>query len=434
MHVARREKRRSVVYRDAAYMLDTRKFKDFSFDIGPMGPPSEHGSLMLRVARNCPWNRCLFCTSYKGQKPSRRGVDEMKLDIDTVKLLKDEVEMASLEFGYARDTNGRPAVAEAVSAIIRGNPEIYGSSSTEDAIVDSRLRSLFAVAGWVANGCRTVFLQDADPLAIEQSELVEVLRYLKEIFPSTERVTAYARSSTINRKTVEDLEELNSAGLSRLHVGLESGCNEVLDFIKKGVTADEHIQSGKKVVESGISLCDYVMPGLGGKKWSAVHALESARVVSEISPDFIRIRSLTVVANSGLYKKWKAGEFEPLTEDEMVDELAVFIENLHCSSHVVSDQLTNILLEVEGQLPEEKGKMLGVINSYRDMPVMDRLRFRLFRYLNGGYYDCVKSWGKLDSQLERLVEEAEDSLERESPDAQSKVDQAILCLREKGIP
>jgi len=414
--------------------METWNLKEYSFDIGPMGPPSEHGSLMLRANRNCPWNRCLFCTSYKGQKPSYRGIDEIRRDVDIVKLLKDEIEMACLEFSQAGDVHDRSAVAEAVGAMVRGNPEIYRRNSAGDVANDARLRSLFDVAEWVINGGKTVFLQDADPLTLEQTELVDALRYLKRTFPTVERITAYARSTTCNRKTVEDLKELHNAGLSRLHVGLESGCDEVLDFVKKGVTAEEQVRGGRKVVESGISLCEYVMPGLGGKKWSERHALETARVVSEINPEFIRIRSLAVVANSGLYKKWKAGEFEPLTEDEMVDELRLFIESLDCSSRIVSDQLTNILPEVEGQLPREKERIIGVIDSYRDMATMDRLRFRLTRYLQGGYYDCVRSWGKLDSQLEQYIEEAKESIDRESPDAQARVDRAIVCLKEKGIP
>jgi len=288
--------------------MDLERFSDYSFDIGPMGPPSEHGSLQLRVARNCPWNRCLFCTSYKGRKPSHRGVDEIKKDIDTVKMLRDEIEMACLELGYTNEAYAGWAVGEAVRGIVRGNPETYGEGSAEQEAIESRLQSLLDVAQWFANGCKTVFFQDADPLAMEQRELVEVLHYFKQVFPATERITAYARSTTCCRKSVEELRELHDEGLSRLHIGLESGCDEVLDFIKKGVTAREHMESGRKVKESGISLSEYVMPGLGGKKWSERHALETARAVSEIDPDFVRIRSLAVVANSGLYRKWKAGK------------------------------------------------------------------------------------------------------------------------------
>lgn len=422
------------MYRDFAYRMDLERFSTYSFDIGPMGPPSEHGSLQLRIARNCPWNRCLFCTSYKGRKPSFRGVDEIKRDIDTVKMLRDEIEMACLELGCSNEAYAGWAVAEAIRGIVLGNPEIYGEGSAEQEAIESRLQSLLDVGQWYTNGCRTVFLQDADPLAMGQPELVEVLRYFKKSFPATERITAYARSSTCSRKSLEELRELRGEGLSRLHIGLESGCDEVLDFIKKGVTAREHIESGRKVKESGISLSEYVMPGLGGKKWSEKHALETARVVSEIDPDFVRIRSLALVAGSGLHRKRNTGEFEPLTEDEMVAELRMFIENMNCNSRLVSDQLTNLLPEVEGQLPQAKEEMLAVIDSYRTMPAMDKLRFRLSRYLTEGYYDCVKSWGKLDPQLEQLIQEARDCLEKESPDAQAKVDQVITCLKEKGIP
>lgn len=178
------------------------------------------------------------------------------------------------------------------------------------------LQNLVNVASWIASGARTVFLQDANTLIMRTPELIQVRKYLKETFPSLERITSYARAKTCFKKTLQELKDLHQAGLSRLHVGLESGNDQVLSLMQKGVNLAEDIISGKKVIESGISLSEYVMPGLGGRKWSEIHALDSAKALSEINPHFIRMRSLVVRKNSPLFLKQQEGEFEPLAEDD----------------------------------------------------------------------------------------------------------------------
>ncbi len=119
---------------------------------------------------------------------------------------------------------------------------------------------------------------------MKTDELVEVLEYIKENFPQVNRITSYCRSQTAARKSVDEFVRLKNAGLSRIHIGLESGCDQVLALIKKGVTAAQHIEGGKRIVASGISLSEYVMPGLGGKKLSRENAVETARGTERDKP------------------------------------------------------------------------------------------------------------------------------------------------------
>ncbi len=399
------------------YKVSTENFKKPFFEMGPIRPPSEGGdhSLLLRVVRNCPWNRCLFCSTYKKEKFGYRSIEQIKEDVNVAKALYDEIKSASWKFGLAgRVTN------ELVTAIVYGNPEIYGNGE------GLPLQNLLNMANWIASGGRTVFLQDADALIMRTPELVEVIEYVKKTFPTVERITSYARAKTCNKKPLEDLQQLYQAGLSRLHVGLESGNDEVLSFMQKGVTREEHITGGKKVVEAGISISEYYMPGLGGRNWSKAHAVDSAKALSEIDADFIRIRSLIVRKGTLLYETCDEGRFEPLNEDEMVDEIALFVENLNCHSYMVSDQMSNLLFEVEGQLPDEKEEILERISRYQRKPLMEKLEFRLKRRLQS----YIAVYGRLDQHLHQRITETMNAIQSESPDAEEKTNQAIAALKQ----
>ena len=332
------------------------------FEQGPIRPPSEARSLLIRVTRNCPWNRCEFCPVYKGARFSRRTVDEIKKDIDTVKEIVDSLKRISWQAGHG-GTIGR----QLVEGILR----------------DERYSESFrSVAIWLYYGGESAFLQDANSLVMKTENLVEVVSYLKETFPEIIRITSYARSSTLARKPVEDLRQLKSAGLNRIHVGLESGSDEVLSYVNKGVTSAQQIEGGQRVVAAGIELSEYVMPGLGGRRLSREHALETARVLNAINPDFIRIRSLALPGGTGLREKWEQGEFERPSDEEMVEELRLFIEGLDgIASYVASDHILNLLEELEGQLPEDKPALLAVIDRFLDLPGEERLLFQLGRRL-----------------------------------------------------
>jgi radical SAM superfamily enzyme YgiQ (UPF0313 family) len=328
-----------------------------SFELGPIRPPSESFSLLIRVTRNCPWNRCRFCPIYKGEKFRLRSVAGVKQDILVAKAIADKIKEAALRNGSG--------IRETAAAVYHQPP----SDSYRN------------VALWLYAGGKSIFLQDANTLIMKTADLVEIIRFLKETFPDIERITTYARSHTAARKSLADLQELRDAGLSRIHIGMESGYDPVLEFLDKGVTAADHIAAGKNVVASGISLCEYVMPGVGGKKWWREHARETARVLNEINPDFIRLRTLIIQPRMLLYQDVLSGEFVRLNDEEIVEEIKLFLENLECHSQVVSDHITNLLPEVEGKLPEDKEKVLAVIRHFQGLSSNDRDNYKLGRRL-----------------------------------------------------
>ena len=391
--------------------------------MGPIRPPSEgrDHSLLIRATRNCPWNRCRFCPVYKGQKFEYRSVAEIKEDVDVARALAGELKAASWSLGL-----GGRIDRMVLGAIVNGNPGLYGGDSPDPAGVELCAGSLVNVANWLASGGRTAFLQDADTLIMRVPELLEVLRHLKSRFSSIERITSYARAKTVSRRSPTELKELHDAGLSRVHIGLESGSDEVLHYMEKGVTAEEHIHGGRAVVEAGISLSEYLMPGLGGKRWSENHALESARVLNAISPNFIRLRSLGVRKNTPLHEQMGSADFQILDEDEMVGEIGLLIENLDCRSYLASDQMSNLLWEVEGQLPDDKQAMLDTVSRYLSKAPMERLKFCLERRRRSFY----SIYGGFPAEVQEFLDRANDAIKAESPDAAMKVNEAIGAMKQ----
>jgi hypothetical protein len=262
-------------------------------------------------------------------------------------------------------------------------------------------QTYYNVALWLYAGGESAFLQDANSLIMKTNELAEVIRFLKQTFPSINRITSYARSKTAAKKKLEELVELHKAGLSRLHIGLESGYDPLLQYMDKGVTAAEHIEGGKKVVESGISLCEYVVLGLGGKKMWREHAIETAKVLNEIDPDFIRIRTLTIHDRMPLYNELKNGNFIRSTDEEILAEEKLLIEHLQCHSNYVSDHITNLLQEIEGQLPQDKEKMLASIDRFQSFPSQEKTNFIVGRRV--GIY--VRLDDLADSHKHQVVEQ-----------------------------
>ncbi|RLB36227.1 MAG: radical SAM protein [Deltaproteobacteria bacterium] len=339
-----------------------------NFEQGPIRPPNEAQSLLLRVTRNCPWNQCLFCPVYKNQKFSLRSVEEIKQDIQTVRDIVDDIKAVSWKLGFSGRINN-----EVVSHIF--------SSPDYSSVYRS-------VAGWLYYGTGACFLQDADNLVMKTDDLVSILKFLREKLPEVTRVTTYSRSRTIVRKSVESLKRIKDAGLDRVHVGLESGYDPILKFMKKGVTAAQHIEAGQKVVQAGLELSEYVMPGLGGQDLWKEHALASAKVLNKINPHFIRLRSLRVPDRVPLFEKLQSGEFKMQTDDMLAEEIRLFIETLDgITSTVTSDHIMNLLEEVSGKLPEGKEKMLAVIKKYQELPDSERLIYRVGR--RGGVYRSI---------------------------------------------
>jgi hypothetical protein len=335
------------------------------FEQGPIRPPNEARSLLLRLTRNCPWNQCLFCPVYKNQKFSLRTVDEIKQDILTAKQIADDIKALSWKMGYSG------AVNDAVIGTILNRPD-----------TNNNYRS---IAAWLYYRTDACFLQDADNLIMKTADLVEVLTFLKEQFPEIKRVTTYSRSRTVIRKSVDALKKIRQAGLDRVHIGLESGYDPLLKLMKKGVTAAQHIEAGKKLMASGMEVSEYVMPGLGGQEMWREHALETAKVLNQINPHYIRLRSLRVPNRIPLRVKLEEGSFTMQTDDMLAEEIRQFIEALDgITSTVTSDHMMNLLEEVSGKLPEDKPKMLAVIQAYLDLSKSDRLVYRVGR--RGGTY------------------------------------------------
>ena len=341
-----------------------------TFELGPIRPPSEAYSLLIRATRNCPWNRCRFCPVYKGSKFELRAVADTIRDIEAVKAISDGVKEMAWTMGYGDN------VREAAAMLC--NQSQYGPCVAH-------------VALWLAMKGKTAFLQDSNTLLMRTPELIQVIAFLRETFPSLNRVTTYGRSHTATRKSIAELKELKDAGLDRVHIGLETGYDPLLAYMEKGCTADNHIEGGKKVKEAGISLCEYVMPGLGGRKMSQEHARETARVLNEINPDHIRLRSLHVSPAMPLWTSLQDADFEVQTEDEVVGEIAVFIDSLEVTSYLQSDHILNLLMEVEGNMAEDKQRCLDIIDRYLSLSDEERLNFKLGR--RAGLYNRLSDLG-----------------------------------------
>lgn len=333
------------------------------FEIGPIRPPSEGGSfsLLLRFSRNCSWNRCTFCYGlhYGRQKFQLRPLDEIKGDIDKAKAISNIIKETAIKLGLIGQIN-----QEVAEAIFRSYPEAKYSSS------------FVTVFNWLYFGGKTVFLQDADTLIMRTPDLLEAIKYLKETFPSIERITSYARAKTALKKSIDELKSLKKAGLSRLHIGLETGDDELLKKVNKGITAEQHVKAGQKVLKAGIELSEYIMPGLGGKEMTEQHAKNTALILNQINPDYIRSRPLAPRPGTPLAEVYDKGELQLLTPHELIREIKMLLENLTVSSKLCFDHALNPSLKsgfgysplldqsYEGyKLPDEKERLMGILDQ-----------------------------------------------------------------------
>ncbi len=263
-------------------------------------PPSEASSLIIQATVGCPHNKCAFCAMYKKSKFKIRPVGDIKEDLDMAK-------------------------------------DYYGE------------------------GIRTIFFADGNTIIMKTKDLVEIFTYAHQVFPYLERITLYGSVRFIIRKNLSELKQLKEAGLLRLHCGMESGDSEVLQLINKSSTATEIIKAGQLVKEAGISLSEYIIVGVGGQKMWRQHAINSALVLNKINPDFIRLRTFMPCPGTLLYEKFKQGEFKLLSPHEALRETALFVKTLEgLNSNLLSDHTSNYC-NVNGQLPNDKPKMLEAI-------------------------------------------------------------------------
>jgi radical SAM superfamily enzyme len=330
------------------------------YEQGVIRPPSEANSLLVRVTRNCPWNQCVFCPAYKGTKFSKRSVEEIKADIDSM----------AKEYG-------------------------------RHDFVES------------------VFLQDADSLLLPTADFLEILEHLKQKFPDIKRITSYARAKTLKRKSVKELKELKEAGLTRIHTGMESGSATVLKMIKKGITPDDIIEGGTRVKEAGVSLSEYIMPGIGGRTLSEEHAIETARVLTIVKPDFIRVRTFAMHPTSPMRKWVEEGSFVPMTDDEIVAEVRLLVSHLEGMHSYFScgDFSLNLLMQVDGYLDEKKDFMLAELDKFLSLSKRQRQAYSLLRRASFRAYPIEivydeKVMDQVMPEVERLEKGGEDGFNK----------------------
>lgn len=322
------------------------------FEQGPIRPPSEANSLLLRLTRNCPWNRCTFCPVYKGADFSVRPVNHILDDINSIRVYVDKLRAAA---------SGGMITRDSLNAILAATPS-------------DQMNVFHTSVNWMQGGMTSIFLQDANSLIMKPDQIITILEHLKNCFPWVERITSYARSHTVARISDENMSRLARAGLNRIHIGLESGSDKVLELINKGATKAMHIKAGLKVKGAGIELSEYVMPGLGGVDLSTEHALETADVLNQINPDFIRLRSLAIPGHVELYDDFQSGRFKKCSDIMVAEEILLFLESLNgITSTVKSDHILNLFQDVEGTYPHDKDRMTGIIRAFLELPALERM-------------------------------------------------------------
>lgn len=365
------------------------------FELGPIRPPSEAYSLLLRINRGCGWNKCRFCGFYRDIPFSPRSAEDVKQDIDRIKYWVDVFQ-------------GKiPQV---------GNPETEGEQE-----------ACYMAYNWIQSGMKTVFFQDANSILMKPEGMIEVLEYLNAVFPSIQRITSYARSDTINRISLENLIRYRELGLNRFHIGLETGNDYILKLMRKGATKDIQIKAGVKAKSAGIEINEFYMPGMGGREYARESALDTADVMNQVNPDFIRIRSMALSDKLEMYADYESGLLTRPNDVETVKEIRLFIENLHGITSVVdSDHILNILLELRGKLPEAKDRLLATIDSFLDLPEDTQNIYRLGRRL--GLMSALR-----DLKNDFLVDKVKATMDRSGID-KTNIDAVCDQLMVRCIP
>lgn len=268
-------------------------------------PPSEAGSLIIQFTIGCARNTCTFCTMYKDKTFRIRPLEEVEEDL----------EMARQYYSHVK--------------------------------------------------VRRIFLADGDALIVKTKDMLHILDKCHQYFPEVERISVYGAPRDILHKTPEELKQLKDAGLDMVYMGLESGADEVLKDVKKGVTADEMIEAGQKVRDAGMVLSMTVISGLGGKKFWREHALGSARVVSAIKPEYIGFLTLLLEPETPMYEQLASGTFELLTPLEVLEETELFINSVDAEGTMFRSNHASNYIALAGTLNGEKDKILGQIEQSR---------------------------------------------------------------------
>ena len=380
---------------------------DKTFAIGNIRPPFHAASLLLRWTENCPWNRCNFCTLYRGGRFRVRSLEEIKADIDVVCYYRD------LILERLRDSDPRT---------VRRMGDISASTSREEK------HCYYMVLNWiVSDKMKTVFLQDANTMIMKKDQLREALCYLRRKLPQVETVSCYGRADTLARLSAADFRELKEAGLNMIHSGFESGCDQVLTLLNKGTRREQEIDCGLKIKEAGITYNVFYMPGAGGRALSEKNAQETAAVINAIEPDFLRIRTFVVKPGSPMWELARAGRasagaapadaanapalFSECSDLEKVREIRSLVAALdeRLDTYVISDHIINLLSGVEGFVRSDKEKILSYIDRFLALPQQEQKEFQLARRMcvNVDYDEMALLPENYRDQIRSLIRRAD---------------------------
>lgn len=282
-------------------------------------PPSEHASYYLPLTSGCSNNSCTFC-NFSFSNLGIRDLEDVKQEIDAMSAY----------------VNSR--------MLVPGQPRIV----------------YYILQEWDG---RRVFLQDGDALVYPYPKLLEALQYLNQKFPTIQRIASYATPQDILRRTIAELKALKDQKLGILYVGVESGDDEILRRIQKNATHDQMVEAAAKVKEAGILLSATVILGLGGVKGSERHVAETARILTEMDPDYAGALTLTLIPGTALYKEWERGEFELITPFDSLRELKGLVENSTFTNCFFSSMHASNYFAIRGSMPKDKDKILKQLNA-----------------------------------------------------------------------
>jgi radical SAM superfamily enzyme YgiQ (UPF0313 family) len=277
-------------------------------------PPSERNSYFLPLTSGCSNNACIFCNYYDSTLQIRE-CEEVKNEIDALALyMKRGIRLTTI-----------PTIVYAIAEQWDG---------------------------------RRIFLQDGDALVYPFPKLKETLQYINDKLSGVERIAAYATAQDILRLRVGELKDLCKLKLGILYMGVESGDDGVLNRMCKGANHSEMVEAARKVKEAGIALSVTVILGLGGKEESEKHALATAKILSEIDPDYAGALTLTLIPNTPLYQQWEQYKFSLISPFESLKELLMIIENSSFSNCFFSSMHASNYFSIRGILPQDKSKVV----------------------------------------------------------------------------
>ena len=273
-------------------------------------PPSEANSLIFQVTLGCSFNQCSYCDMYRSKTYSERTWEEIKMEID----------------------------------------------NTSESYPDTK----------------RIFLADGDAINLSTERLVQILEYTYKKFPALERVSSYAMPMNLLQKTESELKTLRSAGLKMLYVGIESGSNIILKKITKGATYKTIVQSCKKAKENNYVLSCMIILGLGGKKYTTEHIEETAKIISEVSPDYLG--ALNLHLDEGLHNEFMTKFKEPfefLNDMQILNELELLVRGINSSSPIIfrANHASNVY-SIKGTFPYDKLRILKLITQLKQHPDM----------------------------------------------------------------